>query len=231
MTWTEAWIRLENVRTTWDHWQVYIRKMRQGTVGIMQILVREVIGRRSPRPDLLFINDRIRQGFKWKFKKSDFMRFFCFLGTWHSYMLLTTWGSSSDHFQRKCTSRSKSSISSTHSDISQALFFLLHQWLKNKDTQILNFLVIRLLNFSSPGNTVSSTFSQLPATRSPASTLVPYRSFYSDTSHSIEYQPISISCSTTHFIKKSSCLTTCHESIQGRGCTAPLILNRSTTWA
>jgi hypothetical protein len=32
----------------------------------MQTLVREVIGRRSPRPDLLFINDRRRQGFKLK---------------------------------------------------------------------------------------------------------------------------------------------------------------------
>lgn len=142
----------------WDHCQVCIRKMCQGTVAIMQILVREVIGRRSPRPDLLFINDRRKQGFKWKFKKSDFMRFFRFMGTWHSYMLLTTWRSNSDHCQQKCISRSKNSISSTHSDISQALFFPLHQWLKNKDTQILNFLVIRLLNFSSPGNTVSSTY-------------------------------------------------------------------------
>jgi hypothetical protein len=86
------------------------------------------------------------------------MRFFCFLGMPHSYMLLSTWGSSSDHFQWKCISRFKNSISLTHSDISQALFFPLHQRLNNKDTQILNFLVIRLLNVSSPGNTVNSTY-------------------------------------------------------------------------
>jgi len=93
-----------------------------------------------------------------KFRKSDFMRFFCFLGTPHSYMLLPTWGSSSDHFRQKCISRFKNSISSTHSDISQAPFFPLHQRLNNKDTQILNFPVIRLLNFSIPGNTVNSTY-------------------------------------------------------------------------
>lgn len=95
--------------------------------------------------------------------------------------------------------------------MAQALLFPLHQGLKNKDTQILNFPVIRFSNFSNSDNTLNCTYFltnhqlQLPETKSPDSVLNIFCSieiflFWHITQHKIS--AFCIFCSTTHFINQ-----------------------------